>query len=660
VHCSGAELDTRPLQFNWQFTDEPNEMSSAVCLSTNEPTSYTILQDMRGYDPGAAVTSLSTNEPRRPLNNEHITPENLAQPHYSTYDAESVSQCIDVTGRTIADCAQHIFSMSATERIEGEGSPQIAMKRCLCPGTPDPPTHLASATMHKKGRLHGTQAAFSPDWTPQHKGLQLVCCIAATYGMGPVYGWGASSREVSGKFSNFMHLKQCDSFTLVRIDGARIKSGAPRAGAGEGEQMWCIAATNATLALCEWDTSSREVSSKFSKVTDCTKSARIAVARLNWVAPFAGADIIKRVGGITATNATVALGEWDASLREMSSQLPNLAELRKFVRIDGARTKSGAPMAGAGEGEQTWCIAATIATLALCEWDVSSRKLSGKLSKFTDLTKFARIAVARLNWGAPLVRADNIKRRGGITAANATVALCEWDASLREMSSKLSNLEELRTFVRIDGARIKSGTPLAGVGEGEQMWCISATNATLALCEWDASSRKMSSRFSKRTDCTKSARIDVARLNWGAPFAGADIIERVGCITATNATVALGEWDASLREMSSQLPNLAKLRKVDHINGARIKSGAPIAGESDGEQTWCIAATNATVALCEWDTSSRKVSSKIPRAMSLKKVDLVDERGQRYQTKGKFGGSGRSSRSHSPGKDNHETARGSQ
>ncbi len=166
--------------------------------------------------------------------------------------------------------------------------------------------------------------------------------------------------------------------------------------------------------------------------------------------------------------------------------------------------------------------------------------------------------------------------------------------------------------------------------------------------------------LSKLTDCTKSARIDVARLNWGAPFVGADIIKRVGCITATNATVALGKWDASSREMSSQLPNLAKLRKVDHINGARIKSGAPIAGESDGEQTWCIATTNATVALCEWDTSSRKVSSKIPRGMSLKKVDLVDERGQRYQTKGKFGGSGRNSRSHSPGKDNHETARGSQ
>ena len=134
----------------------------------------------------------------------------------------------------------------------------------------------------------------------------------------------------------------------------------------------------------------------------------------------------------------------------------------------------------------------------------------------------------------------------------------------------------------------------------------------------------------------------------------------MGGITATNVTVALCEWEASSREMSSQLPNLAKLRKIVRINGARIKSGAPIAGESDGEQTWCFTVTNTTVALCEWDTSSRKVSSRISRAMSLKKADLVDERGQRYQTKGKFGGSGRSSRSHSPGKDNHETARGSQ
>jgi hypothetical protein len=286
----------------------------------------------------------------------------------------------------------------------------------------------------------------------------------------------------------------------------------------------------------------------------------------------------------------------------MSSKLSNLEKLRTFVRIDGAHINSGAPLAGAGEGEQMWCITATNATSALCEWDASSRKMSSKFSKFTDVTKFARIAVARLNWGAPLAGADNIKRMGCITATNATVALCEWDASLKEMSSKLPNLAELRKFVCIDGARINSGAPLAGVGDGEQMWCTVAINAMLALCE----------------------------------------------------------WDASLREMSSHLSNLTELRKSVRIDGARIHSGAPTAGAGDGEQKWCIAATDATLALSEWDASSRKVSSKLPRATSLKKVDLIDERGQRCQTKGKFGGNGRSSRSRSPGKDNHETARGPQ
>ena len=463
VHFSGDESVTRPLQFDSQFTNESIEQSSAMCLSTNEPQSYTILLLGSAFGPASihlrvphtildishnvaemSNTAFSTNDAllsssttfayinptkpalMRPLNNEHITQENGAQPQYNSYDAESASQCIDVTGSTTADCAQHLFSMSATGRIEGEWSPQIAMKRCLCPGTPDPPTHLASVMMHKKGLLRGTQVAFSPDWTPQHKGLQLVCCIGATYGMVPVYGWGTSTREVSGKFSNFMHLKQFDSITLTRIN-----SGAPL------------------------------------DVTD-----------------------------------------------------------------------------ECGRGGRVCCIDPADVALTLCEWDKSTRKVSSKFSKFTDLTKFARTAVAGLNWGAPLAGADNIRWMGRITATNATVARCEWVASLREMSSKLSNLSELRTFARIDGAHINSGAPLAGAGEGEQMWCITATNATLALCEWDA--------------------------------------------------------------------------------------------------------------------SSRKVSSKLPRGMSLKKVDLIDERGQRGQTKGKFGGNGRSSRSRSPGKDNHETARGPQ
>jgi hypothetical protein len=216
LHVSGHASETRPLQPT-QITDEYDKMNSATCSTYNPPPSrhdLMVTDPFPGSDFGPVSihlrvphtildisykvaemrnTSFSTNETMfsssttlaysncikptlmRPLNNEYITPENGAQPHYSSYDTESASKCIDVTGRTIADCTQHIFTMSATERIEGEWGPQIGMKRCLCPGTPDPPTHLASTTMHKKGLLHGTQVVFSPDWTPQHKGLQLMC-----------------------------------------------------------------------------------------------------------------------------------------------------------------------------------------------------------------------------------------------------------------------------------------------------------------------------------------------------------------------------------------------------------------------------------------------------------------------------------------------------
>jgi hypothetical protein len=188
LHVSGHTNETHPLQPT-QITDENDEMSIASCSTYNPPPSmYDLMDPFLGSDFGPVSihlrvphtildishnvaemsnTAFSTNDTllsssttfaygnpikparMRPLNNEHITPENGVQPHYSSYDAESASQCIDVTGRTIADCAQNIFSMSATERIEGEWRPQIVMKRCLCPGTPDPPTHLASATMHK-------------------------------------------------------------------------------------------------------------------------------------------------------------------------------------------------------------------------------------------------------------------------------------------------------------------------------------------------------------------------------------------------------------------------------------------------------------------------------------------------------------------------------
>ena len=54
IHFSGERLDTRPLQFDSQFTKETTEMSSITCLSTNETPSHVILLDVhiRGYDPG--------------------------------------------------------------------------------------------------------------------------------------------------------------------------------------------------------------------------------------------------------------------------------------------------------------------------------------------------------------------------------------------------------------------------------------------------------------------------------------------------------------------------------------------------------------------------------------------------------------------------------
>jgi cation transport regulator ChaB len=188
----------------------------------------------------------------------------------------------------------------------------------------------------------------------------LIQVLRATYGMVPVHEWGASTREVRGKFSNFMHLKQFDS-----IAPTRISSGAPLYVADECGRVCCTDAADVALTMREWDTSSRKVSSKLSKFTDPTKFARIAAARLNWGAPLAGADNIKRMGCITATDATIALCEWEASLREMSSNLSKLAELRKFVRIDGAHINSGAPLAGAGDSEQMRCTAAANATLAM-------------------------------------------------------------------------------------------------------------------------------------------------------------------------------------------------------------------------------------------------------------------------------------------------------
>jgi hypothetical protein len=77
-------------------------------------------------------------------NKEYFTPGNGA-------NKESATQWIDTIGRTAANCAQNFFTVLGTERIEDKQHHEIAMKRCLCPGIPDSPTRLASATTHRNG-----------------------------------------------------------------------------------------------------------------------------------------------------------------------------------------------------------------------------------------------------------------------------------------------------------------------------------------------------------------------------------------------------------------------------------------------------------------------------------------------------------------------------
>ncbi len=352
-----------------QFTDEIDEMSSAA-FSTYNPIPLTDDHSMVSgpilcSDPapasihfrvshnilgisyniaGMSSTAFSTNNTLLPSSTTSVYNKPL---HHSSYDTESVSSWIDAAGCTIADRAPHIFTMSATERVEGKRGPEIAMKRCLRPGTPDPPIHLISATMRKKGLLHGTQVTFSIDWPPQHKGPKLVCFIAATHGMVAVHGGGPSIREVISKFSRFTGSKQSDSITFDRNF-----FGALPVVADDYERVYFNDACNGTLTLCVWDASSREVSSKLHKFMALKEADRI-----NCRGPLAGADDAELVGCMTSTNATLALAvaddyewicftaaanvtltlcEWDASLGEVGSKLHKFVALKKStIRASG-------------------------------------------------------------------------------------------------------------------------------------------------------------------------------------------------------------------------------------------------------------------------------------------------------------------------------------
>jgi hypothetical protein len=206
-------------------------------------------------------------------NKEYFTPGNGA-------NKKSATLWIDTIGRTAANCAQNFFTVLGAERIEGKRHPEIAMKRCLCPGIPDPPIRLTSATTHRNGITCvsincGALLTVAGD-------LELMCCIVANHGMMAMYRSDESSREGESKLSTVTDLKQ-----FTHIHCFSIKFGARLAVAGVLELGWCVAATHGMMAMCKIEGRSREGRSKLSKVTDQKEvvQARLATMKLGTAPP---------------------------------------------------------------------------------------------------------------------------------------------------------------------------------------------------------------------------------------------------------------------------------------------------------------------------------------------------------------------------------------
>jgi hypothetical protein len=137
---------------------------------------------------------------------------------------ESATQWIDTIGRTTANCAQNFFTVLGEERIQGKRHPEIAMKCCLCPGIPDPPIRLSSATTHRKDE---------------------------------------SSHEGGRMLSEATDLKQ---FTHIHCFNTNF--GALFSLTGDLELGCCITVTHGMMAMCKIEGRSREGRSNLSKVTD--------------------------------------------------------------------------------------------------------------------------------------------------------------------------------------------------------------------------------------------------------------------------------------------------------------------------------------------------------------------------------------------------------
>jgi hypothetical protein len=137
---------------------------------------------------------------------------------------------------------------------------------------------------------------------------ERICCTTAANVTRAMWEWDTSLGEVSRKLHKFVALKTVDRITSDRID-----CGGPLAGAGDAG---------------------------LSRFTDLRQSVRTNFARINWGAPLAVSNIRERVCFTAAANLTLTLSEWDTSSREMSSTFSKLTDLMRTGAPRGRRAPS--------------------------------------------------------------------------------------------------------------------------------------------------------------------------------------------------------------------------------------------------------------------------------------------------------------------------------
>jgi hypothetical protein len=213
----GHASDTSPLKFNFHQQITETSLSSSTTLTTTF-----------AYSNPITPVFMSASD------NEYIIPGNEAKPGCSSNHSASASQWIDGARCTIANGTQNIFIASGTERIVGKRRPVLAMKQCLCPGTPDPPTCLSSTAMHKNDRFHETMVALLA--APSSQGL-----------LSPM----TNTRTRASKLSASPDLTQ-----MVRTNPTSIDSGAPPTVAGDLELVCIIPDTDTMMVSLRLDAGS--------------------------------------------------------------------------------------------------------------------------------------------------------------------------------------------------------------------------------------------------------------------------------------------------------------------------------------------------------------------------------------------------------------------